>query len=165
MKKQIDLTPPLSFCLTAERACHGPLMPIGETRGSVIFYKILSLTIYRLSDVCLSGIILLLIFCSSAFAESGTASFYGHGEKLNKHTASGDLFYPSHLTAASYHFPLGSYVNCQSLATGKEITVLINDLGPNKRLGRLIDLSYSAFRLIDNPKKGIAQVNCTEVKP
>ena len=81
-------------------------------------------------------------------AEVGTASFYGAGEKLNKHTANGDVFYPSHLTAASYQY-YKKYVRVKSLRTGKEITVFVNDLGPAKRLNRLIDLSREAFRLLE----------------
>ena len=44
------------------------------------------------------------------------------------------------------------------------MTVYINDLGPNKRLGRLIDLSKGAFGIIENHKKGLTQVECQEVK-
>ena len=101
--------------------------------------------------------------CKPAFAEIGTASFYGNGEKLNKRTANGDIFNPKALTAASYHFPIGSYVKCRSLRTGKSVTVRINDKGPNKRLGRLIDLTKNAFSKIDDKKNGLTKVVCHEI--
>ena len=112
---------------------------------------------------CLPIILTLLAFSPAVQAETGTASFYGNGEKLNLRTANGDIFNPKALTAASYHFPMGSYVKCRSLRTGKSVTVYINDLGPNKRLGRLIDLSKGAFGLIDSHKKGLTQVECQGV--
>lgn len=115
----------------------------------------------------LSILLLLTLLLMSSPAEanavSGIASFYGNGERLNKHTANGDLFNPKHLTAASYHFPMGSYVQCKSVKTGKSVTVYVNDLGPNKRFGRLIDLSKSAFGLIDNHKNGLTKVECHEI--
>ena len=96
-------------------------------------------------------------------AEVGTASFYGAGEKLNKHTANGDVFYPSHLTAASYQY-YKKYVRVKSLRTGKEITVFVNDKGPAKRLNRLIDLSREAFRLLEGSlDSGLAQVEVSHV--
>lgn len=108
--------------------------------------------------VCIS------IGSSSGICATGTASFYGRGEKLNRHTANGDVFYPNHLTAASYKFKTGSYVACTSTETKKSVVVYVNDLGPSKKLNRLIDLSYGAFRLIDDPAKGLITVSCQEVK-
>lgn len=106
----------------------------------------------------------ILLNCPPASGREGTASFYGAGERLNERTANNDVFYPTHLTAASYAFPLNSYVRCRSLGTGKEITVFLNDRGPAKRLGRMIDLSHAAFRLIDDPAKGLIEVRCEEVR-
>ena len=59
---------------------------------------------------------------------------------------------------------MGSFVMCKSLETGKSVTVKITDLGPNKRLGRMIDLTHGAFKRISDPKNGLTLVTCREVK-
>lgn len=72
------------------------------------------------------------------------ASFYGHGEHLSRHTASGAVFNPHAMTAASKSLPFGTilhvcYHGCAN--------VTINDRGPFVR-GRSLDLSYGAARAI-----------------
>ena len=50
--------------------------------------------------------LLILIAPAQAPAEIGKiASWYGGGEKLNKHTANGDVFNPKEMTCASWHYP------------------------------------------------------------
>lgn len=119
-----------------------------------------------LSHTCRIALIWLLAFSPIASAEVGIASYYGTNpqkEHLNKHTASGQVFYPTQLTAASYQF-YKKYVRVRSIETGREITVWVNDLGPNKRLNRLIDLTPSAYQLLGlSLKSGLAQVDVTEV--
>ena len=126
----------------------------------------------RLCGACLSHtahIVLLMLCCFSqvAHAEIGSASFYGLNAKkelLNKNTASGQVFYPSLLTAASYQF-YKKYVSVRSLETGKEVIVYVNDLGPNKRLNRLIDLTPAVFQLLGHDlKAGIIKVEVKEVR-
>src|SRR5271168_3953861 len=36
------------------------------------------------------------------------ASFYGHGERLNRHTSDGEVFDPNGLTAAHRNLPIGT---------------------------------------------------------
>lgn len=97
-------------------------------------------------------------------SEIGIASFYGidpQKEHLNVKTASGQVFYPSLLTAASYKY-FKKYLRVKSLVTGKEITVYCNDKGPAKRLGRLLDLTPAAFQLLGHSlKDGLAKVEVT----
>ena len=72
------------------------------------------------------------------------ASFYGHGEKLSRHTASGAVFNPSAHTAAHRTLPFGTHLRvCHRGCT----TVVVNDRGPFVR-GRSLDLSYGAARAI-----------------
>lgn len=72
------------------------------------------------------------------------ASFYGHGEKLSRHTASGAVFNPNAHTAAHRTLPFGTHLRvCHHGCT----TVVINDRGPFVR-GRSLDLSYGAARAI-----------------
>lgn len=72
------------------------------------------------------------------------ASFYGHGERLSRHTASGAVFNPHAHTAAHRTLPFGTHLRvCHHGCT----TVVVNDRGPFVR-GRSLDLSYGAARAI-----------------
>ena len=79
-----------------------------------------------------------------AFAESCTASHYGYG---GGKTASGERMNPSAMTAAQRSRPFGSHVTVTSHATGRSVTVRINDRGPFIK-GRCIDLSTGAARML-----------------
>jgi rare lipoprotein A len=72
------------------------------------------------------------------------ASFYGHGERLSRHTASGAVFNPHAYTAAHRSLPFGTHLRvCHNGC----VTVTVNDRGPFVR-GRSLDLSYGAARAI-----------------
>ena len=72
------------------------------------------------------------------------ASFYGHGERLSRHTASGAVFNPHGYTAAHRTFPFGTHLRVCHHGC---VTVVVNDRGPFVR-GRHLDLSYGAARAI-----------------
>ena len=72
------------------------------------------------------------------------ASFYGHGERLSRHTASGAVFNPHGYTAAHRTFPFGTHLRVCHHGC---VTVVVNDRGPFVR-GRSLDLSYGAARAI-----------------
>ena len=72
------------------------------------------------------------------------ASFYGHGERLSKHTASGAVFNPHGYSAAHRTFPFGTHLRVCHRGC---VTVVVNDRGPFVR-GRHLDLSYGAARAI-----------------
>ncbi len=72
------------------------------------------------------------------------ASFYGHGEKLSRHTASGAVFNPHGYTAAHRTLPFGTHLRVCHHGC---VTVVVNDRGPFVR-GRHLDLSYGAARAI-----------------
>ena len=65
----------------------------------------------------------------------------------------------SDLTAASPWLPFGTTVTVTNLATGADVTVVINDRGPFG--GRLIDLSEAAFSRIAPLGQGVASVRIT----
>lgn len=98
-----------------------------------------------------------------AMAETGYASFYGNGEKLNKHTASGEVFNRNAMTAAHRTLRLGTYVKVTDLKTGKHVIVKINDRGPFIK-GRIIDLSKGAAIKLGMFKRGVAKVKVEIVK-
>ena len=72
------------------------------------------------------------------------ASFYGHGERLSRHTASGAVFNPHGYTAAHRTLPFGTHLRVCHHGC---VTVVVNDRGPFVR-GRSLDLSYGAARAI-----------------
>ena len=72
------------------------------------------------------------------------ASFYGHGERLAKHTASGAVFNPHGHTAAHRTLPFGTVLRVCHRGC---VNVTVNDRGPFVR-GRHLDLSYGAARAI-----------------
>lgn len=72
------------------------------------------------------------------------ASFYGHGERLARHTASGAVFNPHAMTAAHRTYPFGTHLRVCHHGC---VTVVVNDRGPFVR-GRSLDLSYGAARAI-----------------
>jgi len=95
---------------------------------------------------------------------TGLASWYGE-EHRGKPMANGEPFDPEALTAASWFFPLGTWVK---VACGdRSVTVEITDRGPAQRLvrqGRVIDLSHAAFTRLDDPKRGLIPVEITPMK-
>lgn len=72
------------------------------------------------------------------------ASFYGHGEKLSRHTASGAVFNPHAYTCAHRTYPFGTVLRVCHRGC---VNVTVNDRGPFVR-GRHLDLSYGAARAI-----------------
>lgn len=85
-----------------------------------------------------------------------TASWYGERER-GKVTASGDIFDPDKLTAASWEF-----YRKKIRVTGPKgsVVVFCNDRGPAKRLlrSRQLDLSKAAFERIADLKQGLVKV-------
>ncbi len=96
------------------------------------------------------------------YTEEGIASWYGPGFH-GKLTASGEEYDMYQMTAAHKRLPLGTTVRVQSLATGRSVTVKINDRGPFIR-GRIIDLSYAAARSLRMIGKGIERIRLKVLK-
>ncbi|HZO47082.1 MAG TPA: septal ring lytic transglycosylase RlpA family protein [Xanthobacteraceae bacterium] len=86
-------------------------------------------------------------------ASNGLASFYKQGQK----TASGERFNPNELTAAHRTLPFGTRVRVTNVATGKTVTVRVNDRGPFID-GRVIDVSHSAAESLGMVGQGVAKV-------
>jgi rare lipoprotein A len=92
-------------------------------------------------------------------ASNGLASYYRHGVR----TASGENFSPDELTAAHRTLPFGTRVRVTNVATGRSVTVRVNDRGPFVN-GRVIDLSYSAAESLGIVGRGVAQVKLDVVQ-
>lgn len=115
-----------------------------------------------LTKAGLACLILIAVGCATtakrgaALPGQGIASWYGKNFQGHK-TASGEKFDMHQLTAAHRTLPFGTLVKVRDVATGKTVTVRINDRGPFAK-SRIIDLSYEAARQLGILGKGEAEV-------
>jgi peptidoglycan lytic transglycosylase len=89
----------------------------------------------------------------------GVASFYTEGTQ----TASGERFGKHDLTAAHPSLPFGTRLRVTNVATGRSVTVRVNDRGPYVP-GRIVDVSYSAAESLGIVGKGVANVRLDVVR-
>lgn len=92
-------------------------------------------------------------------ASQGLASFYTEGTR----TASGEKFDTHELTAAHPTLPFGTHLRVTNVATGRSVTVRVNDRGPYVP-GRIVDVSYSAAASLGMVGRGIAKVKLDVVQ-
>jgi rare lipoprotein A len=105
---------------------------------------------------------LLCALATAAHGETCRASYYGGGEYLNRHTASGARFDPAKLTAAHRTLPFGTRVRVSW--HGRSVVVTVNDRGPAKWTGRCIDLAKAAAVKLDMIRAGVATVTINVLK-
>ena len=92
-------------------------------------------------------------------ASQGIASFYTEGTE----TASGEKFDTHDLTAAHPTLPFGTRLRVTNVATGRSVTVRVNDRGPYVP-GRIVDVSYSAAQSLGMVGRGVANVKLDVVQ-
>jgi rare lipoprotein A len=92
-------------------------------------------------------------------ASQGVASFYSEGQQ----TASGEKFDTQALTAAHPTLPFGTRLRVTNVATGRSVTVRVNDRGPYIP-GRIVDVSPSAASALGMVQSGIAKVKLDVVQ-
>jgi rare lipoprotein A len=92
-------------------------------------------------------------------ASQGVASFYTEGTE----TASGEKFDTHDLTAAHPTLPFGTKLRVTNVASGRSVTVRVNDRGPFVA-GRVVDVSYSAAETLGMVGSGIAKVKLDVVQ-
>ncbi len=91
--------------------------------------------------------------------QNGVASWYSESDSaIHLYTASGEIFDDSRLACASWNFPFGARLKITNQANGKSVICVVNDRGPARRLGRLVDLTKTAFRQIADPRDGLVRV-------
>ena len=95
------------------------------------------------------------------WTQVGWSSWYGL-ESAGK-TASGEPYDMNKLTAAHRTLPFNSRIKVTNLRNGKEVTVRVNDRGPNVP-GRLLDLSKAAAQKLGFIGSGRAPVRVTVVR-
>lgn len=86
----------------------------------------------------------------------GRASFYGY-RFAGRRTASGVIYNPQAMTAASRTLPFGTRVLVTNLANGRSAVVTINDRGPYVR-GRDIDVSVAVADKLGMRLAGVVEV-------
>src|SRR5271165_3370649 len=86
----------------------------------------------------------------------GTASWYGEYFE-GRPTASGEPYNMYDLTAAHPTLPLGTLVRVTNLRNHRTVVVRVNDRGPIVP-GRIIDVSYSAAKVLKFQGQGIQRV-------
>lgn len=103
-------------------------------------------------------LIALIADAAPASKRTGVASWYVDSND-NVWTASGEVFNPGALTCASYEYPLGTRLRVTDPQSKRSVVVQVNDLGPAKRLGRLVDLTPAAFKRLAPLSKGLVLVD------
>jgi rare lipoprotein A (peptidoglycan hydrolase) len=98
-------------------------------------------------------------------ANRGRASWYGEGYR-GRIMANGQTFNPDALTCACWDWPLGSWllVEHNDGHSVRTVRVQVTDRGPDRRLGRMIDLSRAAFARLSSTEIGIITVSVHPVK-
>jgi rare lipoprotein A len=92
-------------------------------------------------------------------ASQGLASFYSQDTE----TASGEKFDARELTAAHPSLPFGTRLRVTNVATGRSVTVRVNDRGPYVA-GRVVDVSHSAAEALGMVGQGVAKVKLDVVQ-
>lgn len=110
-------------------------------------------------------LIICLLFCSTAHASTGKASYYTlksvKAEGNSGITASGEKFNEDSFTAAMRSYRFGQQYKVTNLSNGRYVIVRHNDYGPSKAVserGVIIDLSKAAFEKIADIGIGIINV-------
>lgn len=88
--------------------------------------------------------------------QTGIASYYAKRATGHK-TANGERLHHDSLTCAHRTHPFGTLLKVTNPANGAEVMVRVNDRGPFRR-GRIIDLSWSAAKILGILRQGIAKV-------
>lgn len=94
---------------------------------------------------------------STADVLRGRASYYSDSLAGNR-TASGEVYDPRQLTAASRNLPFGTRVRVIREDTGAEVEVRINDRGPFGSRSRILDLSRAAAERLDMIRAGVIEI-------
>ncbi len=101
-------------------------------------------------------------FAPSEILERGSASWYGSA-LAGHHTANGEIFDPSKLTAAHRTLKLGTWLDVRRTDTGRTVRVRVNDRGPVSHRF-IIDLSSEAARELGMLRMGVAPVETRIVR-
>jgi rare lipoprotein A len=97
-----------------------------------------------------------LTLAPAAQAAEGIASWYG--SESGRRTASGERFDPMGMTCAMRRRDFGTVLTVTVIATGRSARCRLNDYGPARRTGRIIDVSHGTAKALGIVGRGIARV-------
>ena len=91
--------------------------------------------------------------------ETGVASTYGEGDGFEGNlTACGQVFHTSVVQVAHKTLPCGTMIRIEDSDTGRSIVAEVTDRGPYIP-GRIVDLSWGAFRQLEPSAPGLLHVS------
>ena len=91
--------------------------------------------------------------------EAGVASTYGEGDGFEgNRTACGQIFHTSIPQVAHKSLPCGTKVRVEDAGSGRSVEAEVTDRGPYVK-GRVVDLSWGAFRQLEPSSPGLLNVN------
>ena len=94
-----------------------------------------------------------------AMFETGIASTYGEGDGFEgNRTACGQVFHTNVVQIAHKSLPCGTAVRVQDTDTGLSVDAVVTDRGPYVT-GRIVDLSWGAFKQLHPAGPGLLHVN------
>jgi rare lipoprotein A (peptidoglycan hydrolase) len=90
--------------------------------------------------------------------EVGVASTYGEGDGFEGNvTACGQVFHTNVVQVAHKSLPCGTRLRIEDASTGRSVVAEVTDRGPYIR-GRIVDLSWAAFRELEPSAPGLLNV-------
>ena len=90
--------------------------------------------------------------------EAGIASTYGEGDGFEGNlTACGQVFHTNVVQVAHKTLPCGTMIRIEDSETGRSIDAEVTDRGPYIA-GRIVDLSWAAFRQLEPSAPGLLHV-------
>jgi|SRR5437764_890705 len=94
-----------------------------------------------------------------AMFETGIASTYGEGDGFEgNRTACGQVFHTNVVQIAHKSLPCGTAVRVEDTDTGLSVDAVVTDRGPYVT-GRIVDLSWGAFKQLKPSGPGLLHVN------
>lgn len=91
--------------------------------------------------------------------ERGIASTYGEGDGFEGNlTACGQVFHTNVIQIAHKSLPCGTLVRVEDVDNGRSVIAQVTDRGPYVA-GRVVDLSWGAFKQLDPTGPGLLRVN------
>ena len=93
--------------------------------------------------------------------DRGSASWYGTEQLRRNHhhaMANGEKYDPRKMTAASNRYALGTVLEVTNCDTDERVIVTVTDRGPREDLGRIIDVSEAAAKILGFRQAGLANV-------
>jgi rare lipoprotein A (peptidoglycan hydrolase) len=96
---------------------------------------------------------------TATLVQSGIASTYGEGDGFEgNRTACGQVFHTNVIQIAHKSLPCGTMVRIEDANTGRTVDAEVTDRGPYVP-GRVVDLSWAAFKELDPTGPGLLNVN------